>query len=339
MLSEEHDRRHQYQPTEHAARQHDRGHPQPDDVADAEVLGRDIRTNRSAFENLLAVGIEVRRPVRRRRKEAEQIFILEERVEAAESEAQEHATGERTAAFSRLQDVSAGSSLGIGQRAVFFDDQLSPQRDHEQHAKPTAEQGERKDSRTLEIEAQEDQRRQREDHAGRDGLARIASRLHDIVFEDRSTSERAKDGDRQHGNWDARRDRQAGAQADIHRHRAKDHSKDRAQKQCAYRQFLSILVRWNKGAKGRMFSHQARSPSNAKGLLALPRSLLHSSSPAKSPVVLPEGCEGRGGRLLSPRSASCGHAWSRWLTARCQGSSLPGCAHGSPMAQWDPACV
>ena len=67
---------------------------------------------------------------------------------------------------------------------MLLDDQLSAQRNHEEHAEPAADQSEQKDARVFEREAEEDQRWKRENHAARDGLAGGAGGLHDVVFED-----------------------------------------------------------------------------------------------------------------------------------------------------------
>src|SRR5208282_5287642 len=113
-----------------------------------------------------------------------EIVVLEERVQATESEAEEDARGEAAAALSGDQDIRAGRALGVEQRSVLLDDELAAQRDHEQHAKPSAEERQRKDAARLKIEAEEDERGQGEDDARGDRLARVSRRLHDVVFQD-----------------------------------------------------------------------------------------------------------------------------------------------------------
>ncbi len=66
---------------------------------------------------------------------------------------------------------------------MLFDDELAAQRDHEKHAEPSAEQREHKDADVFEVEAEEDECWQGEDDSGGNGLACIACRLDDIVFE------------------------------------------------------------------------------------------------------------------------------------------------------------
>jgi len=69
---------------------------------------------------------------------------------------------------------------------MFLDNQLAAQRDHEQDADPSTEQGQHKNPEVFEIESQKDQRREREDHAGRNRLARVPCRLNDVVLKNRS---------------------------------------------------------------------------------------------------------------------------------------------------------
>ena len=80
---------------------------------------------------------------------------------------------------------------------MFLHNELAAQRNHEQHAQPSADEGEHEDARVFEIEAEKNQRRQREDDAGGDGLAGIAGGLHDVVLKNRSTAEGAQNADGQ----------------------------------------------------------------------------------------------------------------------------------------------
>ena len=63
MFAEEDDGGHEDEPGEDAARQHDGGDADADDVADAEVFRCDVGTDGGAFEDLLAVGVEVGLPI------------------------------------------------------------------------------------------------------------------------------------------------------------------------------------------------------------------------------------------------------------------------------------
>ena len=68
--------------------------------------------------------------------------------ERADAEPQEDRLGQRAAAFAGDQHVGAGGALGVGQHAVFLDDQRAPQRDHHQHAENAAGDGEDGDLRS-----------------------------------------------------------------------------------------------------------------------------------------------------------------------------------------------
>ena len=67
-------------------------------------------------------------------------------VDAAEAESPEHATGERAAAFPGDQHVGASCAFGKREIAVFFDDELAAEGNHEEDAEPSAEQREREDA-------------------------------------------------------------------------------------------------------------------------------------------------------------------------------------------------
>ena len=122
---------------------------------------------------------------------------------------------------------------GIGQGAVLLHDELAPQRDHEEHAEPSADEGEDEDARVLEIEAEEDQRRQGEDDAGRDRLAGIAGGLDDVVLEDGGAAKRAQDADGEHRDRDRGRHRQARAQSDVDGDGAEENPEERTQQKRA----------------------------------------------------------------------------------------------------------
>ena len=246
--SKEMDGGHHDQPREDPTRKHDCRNPRADDVADAEVLGRAIGTDAGAFEQVLRPEIEV--ALGSCGPEAEEIVVLEERIQAAESEAEEDARGEAATALSGDQDIRAGRALGVEQRSVLLDDELAAQRDHEQNAEPAAEERQRKDAARLKIVAEKDERGQGEDDARRDGLARVSRGLHDVVFQDAGPAKRPQDRDREHCDGYARGDRQPGAQPNVHRHRAKDHAEERAQDERPGRQLRPRLGCGNKRLKG-----------------------------------------------------------------------------------------
>ena len=117
--------------------------------------------------------------------------IHQHRIEAAEPESPEDAAGERAAAISRHEHVRAGGAFGIEQVAVLLDDELAAQRNHEEHAEPSADQRQEKYAPVFQREAEKNQRGQREDHAAGDRFAGRAGRLHDIIFEDADLAEGA----------------------------------------------------------------------------------------------------------------------------------------------------
>ncbi len=70
--------------------------------------------------------------------------------------------------FAGEKNIRAGSAFGVGEMAVFLDDQFSSQRNHEEDAEPSAEQRQEKDAGVFQIEAEKDKRGQREDDTGGD---------------------------------------------------------------------------------------------------------------------------------------------------------------------------
>ena len=198
-----------------------------DDVADAEVFRGGVGADGCALE---PVGLIVGRV----RPGGEQVVVLEERIDAAEAEAEEDAAGKGCAALAGEQDIGAGGAFGIDERVVLFDDELSAQRDHEQDADPAAEQGEGKDARVLEVIAEEDERGQGEDDAGGDGLTGIAGGLHNVVLKDGSLAERAQHADGQHRDRNGSSDRQPRACMPTYTvTRAKDNAEDAAEAEMA----------------------------------------------------------------------------------------------------------
>jgi len=149
VRSEEVDGGHEDEPGEGSAGEHDGGDADADNVTDAEVLGGDIGADGGAAEEVL--GAEVGLIVGRGGKEAEEIFVLEEGVEAAKAEAEEDSGGEGAAAFAGLEDVGAGGAFGVGEGLVLVDDELFAERDHEEDAEPAAEEGEGEDACRLQV--------------------------------------------------------------------------------------------------------------------------------------------------------------------------------------------
>ena len=188
VLAEEVDQRHQHQPGEDAAGKDDARRLGADDVAHAQVLRRGVGLDGRAFQHVLRaeVGLELRRA----RPCAEEVLILEEGVERAQAEAEEDAAGKRAAVLAGHQHVGAGRALGEVQVAVLLHDQLPPQRNHEEHAQKAADQRQHEDARVLQIEAQKDQRRQREDDARGNRLAGVAGGLDDDVLQNRGSARR-----------------------------------------------------------------------------------------------------------------------------------------------------
>jgi hypothetical protein len=266
MLAKEDDRRHQDQPTEDAASKHDRGHADTDDVADSEILRRNVGADGRALHDLLAVGVEVGRVVGRGREEAQQVVVLEERVQAAEAQAEEDAAGKRSAALAGLENVGAGRALGVWERAVLVHDELLAQRNHKEDAQPAAEERQGEDAEAFEVKAEKDQGREREDDARSDGLACIAGGLDDVVFKDGRATEDAQDGDGEDRDGDAGRHRQTRPQADIDRYCTEDDAKHSAQKQRTNAQLLAVITGRNERAEGRC-SHRVRSPLQRINLL------------------------------------------------------------------------
>jgi hypothetical protein len=101
---------------------------------------------------------------------------------------------------------------------VLFDDELAAQGDHEQYTQPSAKQGEDEDACVFEVEAQEDERRQGEDHTSGDRLAGIARGLNDVVLKNRCASERTQYADRQNRDWDGSGDGKASAETYVDGH-------------------------------------------------------------------------------------------------------------------------
>ena len=229
MRAEEVDRRHQHEPGERPTRQHHSRNARADNVSDTEILRCDIGPDRGATQEVLRS--EVRLVVRRGWEEGEEVFVLEQGVQASEAQPEEDPARKRPAALARFKHVRAGRALRVGKGLVLVDDELFAQRDHKQDAEPAAKERKRKDARRLEIEAKEDERGQREDHAGGDRLTGIPGGLDDVVLENGRFAERTEDGDRQDGDGDRSGDRQPCTQPDIDRHGTEEDPEQRAKQQ------------------------------------------------------------------------------------------------------------
>src|ERR1700743_400799 len=132
---------------------------------------------------------------------------------------------------------------------MFFDDELTAQRNHEEHAQPSPKQRQHKNADVLKIETEEDQCRKRKDDAGSNRLAGIARRLNDIIFENRRLAERTQYTDRQDRNRDRSRDSKPGAEADIDRHRPEENAENTSQQNRANSKFRARFVGRDKGLK------------------------------------------------------------------------------------------
>jgi hypothetical protein len=91
MCSEEVNGRHKYEPAEDASGKEHSGNARSDDVTDAEIFRRSLSAKRRTGQPLgFVIGCAGPR--------AEQIFVLKECVESAESESEEDAAGEGASA-------------------------------------------------------------------------------------------------------------------------------------------------------------------------------------------------------------------------------------------------
>jgi hypothetical protein len=214
-----------------------------------------------AFEHVLRaeVGLELRRS----RPGLEEVFVLEEGIDAAQSEAEEDAAGEGAALLAGDQHVGAGRAFGVLEIAVLLNDELAAQGNHEQYAQPAADQRQKEDARVLEIEAQKDQRGQRKDDARSDRLAGVAGGLDDIVLEDRGAAEGPQNTNRKHRDGDRGGHRESGPQAHVDGDPSKDDAEKRSQKNGAQSEFGALLTgrhkrlkdgRWKDG--GRNVGHR-----------------------------------------------------------------------------------
>ena len=203
---EQRDERH---PREHAARHHDARDARPDDVADAEVLRRDLARERGVL-------VGARRPGRQdpRHLPPQREQLVRHGVDERRPEPGEHGLGHLAAALAGDEHLGAGRALGIGELAVLLDDERAPHRHHHQHADDAAHRGEGHDLEDVEVflgpaVGDEEERGDREDDAGGDRLAGRADRLDDVVLEDGGLAEPLEDRDRQDRDRDRGRDGEA----------------------------------------------------------------------------------------------------------------------------------
>src|SRR5262249_21271449 len=117
--------------------------------------------------------------------------VLEKRVDASEPKAEEDTACKGTPMLAGEQHVRTGRAFRISKGAVLLHDKLTPQRNHEEHPQPTANEREKEEARVLKIEAEKDQGRKREDDARRNRLAGIACGLDDVVFKNRGAAQRS----------------------------------------------------------------------------------------------------------------------------------------------------
>ena len=266
-VAEDRDQRYEDQLRQDAAGHQHAGDLGTDDVADAQVLRRDVAVDRRPREG----GVPGGREDRRRLPQPEDLH--RDLVERRDPEAVEHQLGERAALLAGDQHVGAGGALRVGQHAVLLDDQRPPQRDHEQHAEDAADQREGEDVEVVEVRLavrEEDERRDGESDAGGDRLAGRADRLHDVVLEDGRLADVLEDADRQHRDRDRGRDGQAGGERQVDRRRAEDQPEDRSQKDRLEGELRHHRRRRNVGLELLVLrlglGHGGRSPGNERGL-------------------------------------------------------------------------
>ena len=253
VRAEEVDGGHEDQPGEDSAGEHDGCDAHADDVADTEVFSCDVGADGSAFEEVLVA--EVGGEVWGSGEEAEEVLVLEESVKAAETEAEEDAGGEGTAAFACHEDVGAGGALGVGEGTVLFDDELAAEGDHEEDAEPSAEEGEGEDAGGFEVEAEEDERGEGEDDSGGDGLAGVSGGLDDVVFEDAGAAEGSEDGDGEDGDGDTGGNCKACAETDIDGDSTEEDAEEGSEDEGSCRELGARFGGWDEGLKAGSCCH------------------------------------------------------------------------------------
>ena len=244
FLAEEVDQRHQHQPRQHAAGHHHARGLGSDDVTNAQVLRRRISLDGRALHHVM--GAKVGLKLRCAGPHAEKILILKKCIQRAQAESEEDAAGKRAALLSGNQHIGAGRALGKLQLAVLLHNQIAAQRHHEQHAQKAADQRQHEDTRVLQVKAQKNQRRQREDHPRGNRLPRVARRLNDHVLQNGAAAKGAQNADRKHRNRNRSGHREPSPQADINGNSAKEQAEERAKKYGADGKFSGALVGRNK---------------------------------------------------------------------------------------------
>src|SRR5260370_42539963 len=131
-----------------------------DDVADAKILRGDGRAKARSGEPT-GPAFRLRGPSLN--------GVHQKGVDAAEAESPEHAAGKGAAAFAGDEDVGASGAFGEGKIAVFLDDKLAADGNHEENTEPATEKSEWKDARKRKVgaEAQKDESGKREHDTGR----------------------------------------------------------------------------------------------------------------------------------------------------------------------------
>ncbi len=163
-----------------------------------------------------------------------------------------------------LEDFRGG--LAFGKRQRVLDDHRAAQRHREQHAEQAAEAGDRQHPGIAEIlpVAEDDQRRDREDHARGDRRTGRGAGLHDVVFQDRSAAEQAQYAHRHDGGRDRGRDGQAGEQAEVGVRRGEDHREDDGEDHGARRELRDGLGRDGLGIHALPLAGDDRANSTAR---------------------------------------------------------------------------
>src|SRR5260370_8903 len=161
-------------------------------------------------------------------------------VDAAEAESPEHAASEGAAAFAGDEDIGASGAFGEGEIAVFLDDKLAADGNHEENTEPATEKSEWKDARKRKVgaEAQKDERGKREHDTGGERFASRAGGLENVVFKDGGAAKWAKDADGEDRNGDRSGNGETGAQADVDRHGAEKQPEERAENYRANGEFF-----------------------------------------------------------------------------------------------------
>ena len=226
---------HDDQPGNNASGKQNAGDARADDVADTEIFRSNGDAKRSA-------GKPVRPRLRLRSPGLHGIH--QKGIGAAQTQAPENASGERAAAFSGDEDVSARGAFGKAEIAVLFDDELAAQRNHEEDAEPAAQQRQRKNSPEGEFgaKAQEDQCGDGEHDSGGERFTCRAGGLHDVVFKNRGAPEGPQDADGQNRYRNGSGNGETCAQTHVNGDGAEQQTEQRAKDDGAKRELLDVFV-------------------------------------------------------------------------------------------------